>query len=120
MTGGRILLSILGATVQAVLVFWGITHWPLTPSLFFVAIVVAMSYDMSCEVFSAAQLAAKLQRSEAALRQSEWRYDQAAEAASIGTWEWDVARNEIWATERARSLIGFTPGQRIDFKAFCA
>ena len=46
-TGGSILLCILGATVQAVLVFWGIVHWPLTPSLFFVAIVVAMSYEMS-------------------------------------------------------------------------
>ncbi len=116
-TGGSILLCILGATLQAVLVFWGITHWPLTPSLFFVAIVVAMSYDMSREVFSAAQLAAELARSEAALRQSEWRFDQAAEAASIGAWEWNVARNEIWATERARSLIGFAPGQRIDFNS---
>jgi two-component system sensor kinase FixL len=116
-TGGSILFCILGATLQAVLVFWGITHWPLTPSLFFVAIVVAMSYDMSREVFSAAQLAAALARSEAALRQSEWRFDQAAEAASIGAWEWNVARNEIWATGRARSLIGFAPGQRIDFNS---
>ena len=98
----------------------GSTHWPLTASLFFVAIVVAMSYDMSREVFSAAQLAAELARSEAALRQSEWRYDQAAEAAGIGTWEWNVARNKIWATASARSLIGFAPGQRIDFKGVFA
>lgn len=116
-TGGTILLCILGATLQAVLVFWGIIHWPLTPSLFFVGIVVAMSYDMSREVFNAAQLAAELARSETALRQSEWRFDQAAEAASIGTWEWNVARNEIWTTDRARSLIGFAPGQRIDINS---
>ncbi len=120
MTGGSILLSIVGATLQAVLVFWGITHWPLTPSLFFVAIVVAMSYDMSREVFSAAQLAAELARSEAALRQSEWRFDQAAEAASIGAWEWNVARNEIWATDRVRSLLGIAPGQQIDFNSVLA
>jgi two-component system, LuxR family, sensor kinase FixL len=119
-TGGSILLCIVGATLQALLIFWGTTHWPLTPSLFFVAIVVAMSYDMSREVFSAAQLATELARSEAALRQSERRFDQAAEAASIGTWEWNVARNESWATERARSLIGFAPGQRIDFNSVLA
>ncbi len=119
-TGGSILLCILGASVQAVLIVWGSIHWPLTPSLFFVAIVVAMSYDMSRDVFSAAQLAANLARSEAALRQSEWRYEQAAEAATIGTWEWNVARNEIWVTDRARALIGFAPGQRIDFNSVLA
>ncbi len=31
-TGGSILFFILSGTVQAVLVFWGIAHWPLTPS----------------------------------------------------------------------------------------
>ena len=115
-TGGSIFLCFLGATVQAALVFWGSVHWPLTPSLFFMAIVLAMSYEMSLDVFRAAQLTARLQKSEAALRQSEWRYDQAAEAAVIGAWEWNIARNEIWITDRGRALLGYAPEQRIDFK----
>jgi len=119
-TGGSILLCILGASVQSGLVFWGFVHWPVTPSLFFLAIVVAMSYEMSLHMFRAAQLAARLEKSEAALRQSEWRYDQAAEAAAIGAWEWNIARNEIWITDRGRALIGYAPEQRIDFKGVFA
>ena len=119
-TGGSIFLCFLGATVQAVLIFWGSVHWPLTPSLFFMATVLAMSYEMSLDVFRGAQLAARLQKSEAALRQSEWRYDQAAEAAVIGAWEWNIARNEIWITDRGRALLGYAPKQRIDFKGVFA
>jgi two-component system, LuxR family, sensor kinase FixL len=116
-TGGSIFLCILGAAVQGALVVWGTVQLPLTPSLFFVAIVVAMSYAMSLDLFRATQLALHLEKSEAALRQSEWRYNQAAEAANIGAWEWNIARDEIWATDRGRALIGFSPGQRIDFNS---
>ncbi len=62
----------------------GITHWPLTPSLFFVAIVVAMSYDMGKRGVQRCATAAELARSEAALRRNEWRFGQAAEAANVG------------------------------------
>jgi two-component system, LuxR family, sensor kinase FixL len=113
-TGGSILSCIFGASLQAALIILGFVDWPLTPSLFFVAIVVAMSYETSRGVFRAAQLAAHLEKSEAALRLSEWRYDQASEAAGIGSWEWNVDRDEIWATDRARSLLGMPAGQRVD------
>jgi signal transduction histidine kinase len=46
-TGGSILLCILGASVQTALVVWGAVHWPLIPSMFFVAIVGAVSCEMS-------------------------------------------------------------------------
>ena len=112
--GGSMLLCIFGATVQSVLVLWGFVSMPLTPSLFFIFAVVAMSYEMSRAVLRAAQLAAHLEKSEAALRQSEWRYEQAVEAAGVGTWEWDLLEDEIWMTDRGRALFGFAPGQRID------
>ncbi len=113
-TGGSILFCLLSSLVQGVLVFWGLIHGPFTPSLFFVPAVVAMAYELSRDMLRAAQLAAHLEKSEAALRRSEWRYDQAAEAAGIGTWEWDLARDEIWTTERGRALLGLAPGQRLD------
>jgi two-component system sensor kinase FixL len=112
--GGSILLCVLGATVQSVLVLWGIVRGPLTPSLFFAFAVLAMSYQMSLQVLRAAQLAARLEKSEAALRLSEWLYEQAAEAAGIGTWQWNLANDEIWTTERGRALLGFAPGQRVE------
>jgi C4-dicarboxylate-specific signal transduction histidine kinase len=46
-TGGSILLCILGASVQCILVFWGAVRWPIIPSVFFVAIVAAMACEMS-------------------------------------------------------------------------
>jgi signal transduction histidine kinase len=46
-TGGSIVLCILGASVQGVLVVWGVVQWPLIPSTFFVAVIAAMSYEMS-------------------------------------------------------------------------
>ncbi len=111
---GGILLCIFGASLQSVLVLWGVVSGPLTPSLFFILAVGAMAYEMSREVGRATQLATHLEKSEGALRQSEWRYEQAAEAAGVGTWEWNLPEEEIWMTDRGRTLLGFAPGQRID------
>jgi two-component system, LuxR family, sensor kinase FixL len=118
--GGSILLCVLVASVQSALVLWGFVAWPLMSSLFFVFAIVAMSYEMSLAVIRAAQLTARLAKSEAALRQSEWRYEQAAEATGIGTWEWNLGTDEIWTTDRGRALLGFAPGQRIDAASVAA
>ena len=48
------------------------------------------------------------------LRESEERMSLAAEAANMGMWEWDVARDEVWMTDKGRSLFGFGPGTRLD------
>ena len=106
--------------MQSILVLWGIIDWPLALSPFFMVILLAMSYEMSRAVLRAAQLAAHLEESEAALRRSELRYDQAAEAAHIAAWECDLARDEIWTTDRGRALLGFAPGRRIDARSVAA
>jgi two-component system, LuxR family, sensor kinase FixL len=113
--GGSIIFCVAGASIQAFAVLWEFVHAPLTSSLFFIATVVAMSYEMSRDVLRAAKLAANLEESEVALRQSEFRLDQAAQAAGIGTWEWNAARNELWVSERGRALIGIAAGRRIHF-----
>jgi PAS domain S-box-containing protein len=59
-------------------------------------------------------------RAEASLRQSEERMSLAAEAAKLGFWMWDLDRNAIWLTDRGRSLIGFTPDDRVDYAAITA
>jgi signal transduction histidine kinase len=56
-TGGSIVLFILGASVQVLIACWGTVRWPLIPSIFFVAIVGAMAYEMSRRIESHGQLA---------------------------------------------------------------
>jgi two-component system, LuxR family, sensor kinase FixL len=59
-------------------------------------------------------------KAEALLRQSEERMSLAAEAASLGLWEWEVGRNDVWMTDGGRALLGFTPDERLDYEALTA
>jgi PAS domain S-box-containing protein len=54
------------------------------------------------------------------LRDSEERMNLAAEAANLGMWVWDVARDQIWMTERGRTLLGFGPEAPLDDAAMIA
>jgi PAS domain S-box-containing protein len=105
--GGSIIFFVLAATVQAILIFWGIVHTPITASLFFMAIVAAMGYELSRDVLRAAGLSDDL-------RESEERMSLAAEAANLGMWVWDVARDEVWMTDKGRALLGFARDTRLD------
>jgi PAS domain S-box-containing protein len=54
-------------------------------------------------------------RSKEALRESANLMGLAAEAADLAMWVWDVSRNDLWMTERGRSLFGLQPDERLDF-----
>jgi PAS domain S-box-containing protein len=56
-------------------------------------------------------------RAEASLDQSEERMSLAAEAAKLGVWIWDVDSNEVWTTDKGRTLLGFTPDEQVDYPA---
>jgi PAS domain S-box-containing protein len=105
--GGSILLSVLCGMIQAVLVFWGILHWPLIASLFFLIVVVAMGCEMSRDLLHNTQLSEEL-------RESEERMTQAAAAANLGVWMRDLTRDKIWASENWRVLFGFSESERLD------
>jgi formate hydrogenlyase transcriptional activator len=49
-------------------------------------------------------------------RESEERMALAAEAAEFGVWGWNIARNQIWGSERWLSLFGFISGEDISFE----
>jgi PAS domain S-box-containing protein len=59
-------------------------------------------------------------RAERSLRDSEERMSLAAEAAKLGMWVWDVARDEVWMTDKGRALFGFAPDTRLDHAALIA
>jgi PAS domain S-box-containing protein len=56
-------------------------------------------------------------RSKEALRESANLMGLAAEAGDLAMWVWDVSGNDLWMTERGRSLFGLKPDARLDFAA---
>jgi PAS domain S-box-containing protein len=54
-------------------------------------------------------------RSKEALRESASLMGLAAEAGNLAMWVWDVSGNDVWMTERGRSLFGFKPDERLNF-----
>ena len=56
-------------------------------------------------------------RSKEALRESANLMGLAADAANLAMWVWDVSGNDVWMTERGRSLFGLKPDAPLDFAA---
>jgi PAS domain S-box-containing protein len=56
----------------------------------------------------------ELQVIEEGLRESEKRMRLAVEAADFGMWSRDIGRNEVWATDKFRSMFAFEPEERVD------
>jgi PAS domain S-box-containing protein len=60
------------------------------------------------------QLVHDLQASDAGLRETQKRMNQALDAGNLGIWIWDLARNDIWANDSWRILFGFDPSEHLD------
>jgi len=54
------------------------------------------------------------------LRDSEERIRLAAAAANIGLWDWNIPRDAIWASDRARILYGVRTDEPLNFERFMA
>jgi two-component system sensor kinase FixL len=108
--GGSITFFILVAAGNSALLHAGLIHTPYLISFPFLAIVTAMGYELSQDVLRAAQLSDDL-------RESEERMSLAVDAANVGIWIRDFARNEIWATDKWRELFGFTLSERLELES---
>ena len=60
----------------------------------------------------------ELVNKDAALRESEERMRMTAEAVNLGIWEWDLSKDEIWATNARRALLGWPASGRITLEHF--
>jgi PAS domain S-box-containing protein len=107
LVGGSTVLFVVVGTGQAISTFWGITHAPLTASFFFMGVVAAMGYELSQDLVRSAQLSDDL-------RESQQRMALATQAANLGVWVRDLAKDEIWATDKWRELFGFEKSERLD------
>ena len=93
------------------LVVWGVIEVPFFLCFAYSGIVAAMGYELSNDMARTVQLARELEASDK-------RLNLAADSAGLGLWEWDIVRNEIWITNRGRSLFGFGASEKLDFDRF--
>jgi PAS domain S-box-containing protein len=110
MVGGTLAFFILFASAQAGLVAVGVLRMPMIVSFPFLAVLLAMGYELSRDVLRAAQLSDDL-------RASEERMSLAAEAAGFGVWTWNFPRNRVWGSERWLGLFGFAPDATVTFES---
>lgn len=108
LTGGSIVLFTTAALTQVVLVLWGLVDWPFAFSPFFMGIVAAMAVEASGKLVRA-------ERDARELLESERRLTLAADAGGVGLWTRDLRNDEIWASERWRTLFGFTATEPLRF-----
>jgi len=102
-----VFLSITLSSLLTQIVIWRIVNLPILLVPPFAIALTAMAFELSRDVLHASRLARDL-------RESERRLDLAASAAGAGLWAWDAATGRVWATERARTTMGFEPNSDID------
>jgi signal transduction histidine kinase len=117
--GGSVVFAIGVGATHAALVMQGTIRSPSLISAAYLAIVAAMSYQLTSEALRASLLSSRLDASEAALGESERRMALAAEAADVGVWVYDAARDEMWLSEIMRGRRGWTD-ERVPIARFLA
>src|SRR5438132_4694601 len=110
--------AVIGVVVLARLTDAGVLQVPHILTFVYMVSIFIVGYPFNAEVLRAAQLERQLQVSEAKLSETERRMTLAAEAAHLTMWEWDIVRDEIWATNERRTRLGEANLERLDFNRF--
>jgi PAS domain S-box-containing protein len=111
LVGCSIVFFLVAASIQAALIVWGHRPWPVTVSLFYLGIILAMSYELGGEVLRAARL-------DRDLRRSAEQLSLAAEAVNLGLWYSQSGQGEFSANDQWRSLFGFAKADQIYIEDF--
>jgi len=80
--------------------------------------IIALCFGGGALIVLLVATSLKARGSERSLRESEDRMSLAAAAAGVGVWMWDIARNQIWATENWRRMFGFPAEVPIRYETF--
>jgi|GEM_PF-2195468 len=70
--------------------------------------VVLGAPDASAHVMAVMQDVTERRQIEAALRDSEQRFDLAMRATNDGLWDWDIAHNDVYFSPRWKTMLGYT------------
>ena len=92
--GGGVEFFLILGILESALIYWAQFPIPILLSPFYLGMVAVMGYEVSHDVLRASQLVHELQASEAGLRESEARMSLAVDAADLGIWIRDLARND--------------------------
>jgi PAS domain S-box-containing protein len=112
--GGALIFFSAIASGQLALVASGIIQAPYLDCFAYLGLITAMGYQLSKDVLHRTHLARQLQTSQAALRQTEQHMQIAASAADLALFTWDLARDDVWLSQKARSVYGFPPAEKLD------
>jgi two-component system sensor kinase FixL len=110
--------AVIAVVVLARLTDAGVLKVPHIVTFVYMVSVYIVGYPLSAEVLRSAELERQLQVSEGKLRETERRMTLAAEAAHLTLWEWDIVRDEIWATNERRDFPGLNRLEKSDFNRF--
>jgi C4-dicarboxylate-specific signal transduction histidine kinase len=110
LVGGSFVLLLIVAVTMGNLIVTGVVRAPTPLTACFFLVILAMGYELGCDVVHAAQLASEL-------RESERRSELAARAAEFAFWSWDMIHDQLWITARGRALLEFADSDRIDLDA---
>ena len=114
LVGGSIIFFGVIVAAQVMLVVWGVIQVPFVSSFAYLGIVAALGYQLCDDTVRAAQLARKLDASQAALLKTERDLEIAASAVGLALWAWDIAHDEVWLSNQARALYGFSPSEKLN------
>jgi PAS domain S-box-containing protein len=106
--GSSITIAFFLSAVFSGLMVKGFLPSPLIAFLFSL-IVWAMFFELSVDLMRVRQIARELKKNQA-------RIDLATRFGSIGIWEWDIAKDNVWANEVSLARLGVSPADRIDFR----
>ena len=116
--GGTVTLFVLVSSGLAALTHARVVELPYLVSFPFLAVIVAMGFELSYDILRAAQTARQLHTSETALRESNTQMSLAVSAANLGLWVWNIPRDEIWITQEGKRLFGFPESEPVEHEGF--
>lgn len=117
---GSMALFVALTSLLAVSVVLGWVAAPLSISVAFLLVIMAMSYILGSDVIRGARLGRRLQERERELLESEQRMQLAAHAAGLGMWTWDLETDRSWFSESGNALLGLSTDQHVGRDAFMA
>jgi len=108
-------LVIRGRTLGAITLVTAESGRDYTPEDYALAQDLAQRASLAVDnarLYTAAQEEiAERRRAEAALRQSDERYQRAARAGRVGVWEWQVGAEELFLSSDLKALLGYTDAE---------
>jgi signal transduction histidine kinase len=111
LVGGGLLVCVVCVAALALGTFFGGLRLPTVVTPAFLAVALAMGYELGRDTLRAGQLSRDL-------RDSERRSELAAQAARLALWSWDVANDEVWMNSIGRALFAFPLQGRLGLGEF--